>query len=111
MTLRQIVAVVRTSLLDQVLEHLRAIGVHSATVDPVDGMTTHPVRDAASYFGTLVSHSRLVLYADAPRVDQIVEVILASGSTGEHGDGLVAVLPVEQAYDIRTRQPFTPEHL
>ena len=111
MALRQVVAIVRTSLLDQVQERLRASGVHAAAVSSVEEMASGAARDAASYFGTLVNHSQIVLFADASRVDRIVEAILASASTGEHGDGLIAVLPVERAYDIRTQQPFTGENL
>ncbi|HVC20962.1 MAG TPA: P-II family nitrogen regulator [Vicinamibacterales bacterium] len=111
MAFKQIVALVRTSSLELVKERLGLEGVKAATVSPVEGIGLHSVLSAASYFGALVSHSRLDIYADESTVARIVDAILEAGHTGEPGDGLVAVLPVEQAYQIRTRQPLTADSL
>ena len=36
--------------------------------------------------------------------NSVVEIILEAGRTGNIGDGMIFVLPVEQIYRIRTRQ-------
>ena len=35
-------------------------------------------------------------------VEEVIQAVIAAARTGEIGDGRVFVLPVEQAYNIRT---------
>jgi len=36
-------------------------------------------------------------------VDDVVRIVMETARTGERGDGRVFVMPVEEAYTIRTR--------
>jgi nitrogen regulatory protein PII len=37
-------------------------------------------------------------------VDDIVRAVIDHTRTGEYGDGRVLIMPIEEAYSIRTRQ-------
>ncbi|MHB8772785.1 MAG: P-II family nitrogen regulator [Syntrophales bacterium] len=50
-----------------------------------------------------VTHVRLEIYCKAARANEIVDAIMDAAQTGLAGDGIVAVIPVEEVYRIRTK--------
>ncbi len=104
MSYKKINAIVRECCLDKVRRALQAAGAAGLTV-------TH-VRGAGEYvntFGrdTLSRHARIEVFAEDGNVERLVGAIHAAACTGQTGDGVVAVLPVEAFYHIRAATPVS----
>lgn len=101
MQFRKITAIVRRERLTTVEHRLVELGVPGITVTAVKGFGEY-----ANYFrgDLLVSHVRLEIFTTADRVEPLANTILDAASTGCEGDGLIAVLPVEDVIRIRTKQ-------
>jgi nitrogen regulatory protein P-II 1 len=102
MTYKKINAIIRECCLDKVREALVAAGAAGLTV-------TH-VRGAGEYANTfgrdnLSRHARLEVFAEEENVERLVQAIHDAAHTGQRGDGVVAVLPVEAFVHIRTEEP------
>ena len=50
-----------------------------------------------------VTHARLEIYCKASRVEEIAQAIMDTAHTGAPGDGIVAIIPVERLYRIRSK--------
>ncbi len=99
MEFRQIIAVFRVYLLEDVEKRLRDLGVKGITVSYVKGYGEYKqfyTKDC------LTDEARIEVFAMKDEVDAIVRAILESAHTGMAGDGLVAVLPAERIYRIRS---------
>lgn len=105
MDLKVVVAILRRDALETVESKLQQAGVQGITVTHSKGYGEHPnffARDAMS------EGVRIEIYTAADKADAIVRAIIDAAHTGEPGDGLVAVLPVERAFSIRTRSETVP---
>jgi nitrogen regulatory protein P-II 1 len=98
---RKITAIVRRERLPEIERRLVVAGVSGITVTAVKGFGEY-----ANYFrgDYLVPHVRIEIFTTADRVDDLTAAILDEASTGLAGDGLIAVLPVEDVIRVRTRQ-------
>ena len=101
----KITAIIRNGQLEPVEARLREIQVKGVSVTPVKGFGAY-----ANFFdpGWLSSHSRIEIFLSEPDVEPTVNAILETAHTGNPGDGIVAVLPVETVYRIRTRKVAQP---
>ncbi|MCR4374517.1 MAG: P-II family nitrogen regulator [Acidobacteria bacterium] len=106
MQFRKITAIVRQERLADVEHRLVELGVPGITVAPVHGFGEY-----ANYFrgDLLVPHVRIEIFTTPDRVESIASVILDAASTGCEGDGLLAVLPVEQLIRVRTKGAVDPD--
>lgn len=105
MTYKKINAVVRECCLDKVREALVAAGAAGLTV-------TH-VRGAGEYANTfgrdnLSRHARIEVFAREENVERLVSAVHDAAHTGQPGDGMIAVLPVDAFVHIRTEEPALP---
>jgi len=105
---KRIVAIIRKSTLEKVEERLRQIGVRGITVSPVMGYGEYA---NLCKNDLLVSNTRIEVFAEATAADAIVAALLETAHSGTEGDGLVAVMPVERLYRIRTGQPMTGDDI
>jgi len=98
MELKKITAIVRTGYLEPVEHALQAIEVAGITVTRVKGYGEH-----SNFFSSdwCCTHARIEIYTEQTRVQKIVSTIMDAARTGRPGDGIVAVLPVDQLYKIR----------
>lgn len=98
MEYRKITAIIRNSLLEKVEDRLRLVGVKGISVSRVKGFG-----DYANFFRNdlLTSHSRIEIFASAEEVKKIADTIMDYAHTGHPGDGLIAVLPVENILRIK----------
>jgi nitrogen regulatory protein P-II 1 len=101
-----IVAIVRSSKLNDVLEALFRTEVRGLTISRVQGHGGE-LQNVQTYRGVTVKMEltekiRLEIGVSDSFVGPTVEAILSSARTGEVGDGKVFVLPVEKVYRIRT---------
>ena len=105
MELRLIVAIIRPDALESVERRLQEIGVRGLTVTRGKGYGAY-----ANFFARdwLVDQVKIEIYAEEDRTESIAAAVLDTAHTGSPGDGIVAVLPVEKVFSVRTRSEEAP---
>ena len=104
--IRMVMAFVRPDKLSDVKQGLAEVGAPSLTVTNVSGRGSQPAK-TGQWRGEEYSvdlHQKVkveCVVADIPAED-VAEAIQETAKTGEPGDGKVFILPVEDAYQIRT---------
>lgn len=108
MELRKIVAIVQNHVLENVEGRLVDMRVKGISVTKVKGYGEY-----ANFFNPdwMVNHSRIEIFTQKARVEEIVTAIMEIAHTSMPGDGIVAVLPVEKLYRIRTKSEALPEEI
>ena len=98
MQLRKVTAIVRSGLLEAVEERLIGVGVRGVTITRVKGFGEY-----ADFYSRdwLTEHVRIEIFMSADRVAVVRDAIMSAARTGEQGDGIIAVLPLEELYRIR----------
>jgi len=106
--LRKVTAIIRVMVLEQVEERLKDLGVSGITVTRVKGYGEY-----ANFFRSdwTVEHARIEIFVWRERAEEIARAIVEAAHTGVPGDGLVAVLPVEAVYHVRTGEAVTRHDL
>ena len=106
MGLNYVIAVVRADALEGVERGLIDVGVRGLTVIKVKGYGKH-----ANFFTRdwLSEEAKIEIVAEDAKVEAIVNAIIDAAHTGDLGDGIVTVLPVEKFYRIRTRSEGLPD--
>jgi|SRR5579863_2022961 nitrogen regulatory protein PII len=104
--MKRIDSIIRPQSLDQVKEHLAAIGVQGLTVMDVRGFGRQKghmeVYRGTEYAVDFVAKLMLTVIAPDERVHEIVEAIMAGARTGKMGDGKIMVSPLDEVVRIRT---------
>ena len=98
-TLACVVAIVRTQSLDEVERRLKDLRVPGVSVSRVTGFGEYK-----NFFEPdwLSGHARVEIFVHAARADEIAGAILEAAHTGTPGDGLIAIVPVDTVYRVRT---------
>ncbi len=104
--MKLIVAIIKPFKLTEVKEALNEIGVTRMTVSEVKGYGRQKGHSEL-YRGTeyqidFVPKIRLEIAIDDSDLDQTVETLTRAAQTDSIGDGKIFVLPLEEAYRIRT---------
>jgi nitrogen regulatory protein P-II 1 len=119
--MKKVEAIIRPDRLQMVQDGLDELGISGLTVTEVVGCGAQRGYTEV-YRGTRANISlqrKVKVEAVIPdsRVDGVVEAIVKAARTGDVGDGKIFVLPVDQAYRIRTGesgdeivQHRVPEH-
>jgi nitrogen regulatory protein P-II 1 len=99
--------IVRQDKVDATTDALVALDVSGVTVTQVLGRGRRPT-PLATWRGRPYSVRHLPqimvdVVVDDYLVDDVVKVVIETARTGEQGDGRIFVIPVEEAYTIRTR--------
>jgi len=104
--MKMIVAVIKPSRLDAVLEAVTEAGASGLTVTEVRGYGRQKgkteVYRGAEYEVKLLPKVKLEIAVSNDMTDAVVEAITRSANTGKIGDGKVFVLDLEAALRIRT---------
>ena len=104
--MRLIKSIIRPNKVDDVKEALAKLGITGMTVTEVRGHGKQKGHTAIyrgkEYNVSLLPKMEIEVVVSDSLADQTVEAIVTSAKTGEIGDGRVFVVPVEQAYRIRT---------
>ena len=104
--MKMIVAVIKPSRLDAVLDAVTEAGVSGLTVTEVRGYGRQKgkteVYRGAEYEVKLLPKVRLEIAITDDMVGRIVEALGRAANTGKIGDGKIFVLDMEQAIRIRT---------
>ena len=104
--MKRIDAIIRPQNLEEVKEHLAAIGVQALTVTEARGFGRQKGHTEV-YRGTecavdFLPKIMLTIVASDGRVQEIVNAIVAGARTGKMGDGKIFVAPLEEVVRIRT---------
>lgn len=105
MDIKLIVAIIRSERLEPVEEKLKEIGVERINVSKVKGYGEYHDFFARTW---MVEEVRIEVFTRVDEVDAVTTAILGAAHTGLPGDGVVAVVPVEKFYLVRTRAEATP---
>ena len=101
MNFRKVIAIFRSSRLETVEDRLRSLRVQGLSVTKVKGFGEY-----ANFFESdwLCTHVRIEIFTSKLKADEIAKAIMEAAHTGIKGDGLVAIMPVESVYRIRTKE-------
>jgi nitrogen regulatory protein P-II 1 len=106
MEMRKVTAIFQENMLDKVESALCEIGVNGFTVTAVKGCGEY--RNYYSQDHTSC-HSRIEIYIEKEHAEKVAAAIMHAAHTGLEGDGIVAILPVESLYRIRTKSVIAQE--
>jgi nitrogen regulatory protein P-II 1 len=108
MELRKITAIIRSTALQDVEQKLRSMHVPGLSTTRVKGYGEY-----SNFFSRdpKVLHARIEIFAEKGRAEVIARAIVEAARTGTAGDGLVAILPVERIWRIRTGHEATEEEV
>lgn len=95
----KLTAIIRTEVLEPLETRLKQMGVPGITVSTVKGFG-----ECANFSSHdwKVSHARVELFVAEAQAEELTRTICELARTGEAGDGVVAVLPVDRLVRIRT---------
>ncbi|MDB5470240.1 MAG: family nitrogen regulator [Caulobacter sp.] len=104
--MKMIIAVIKPSRLDAVLDAVTEAGASGLTVTEVRGYGRQKgkteVYRGAEYEVKLLPKVKLEIAVPADIVETVIEAIVRSANSSKIGDGKVFVLDLEQALRIRT---------
>ncbi len=99
-------AIIKPFKLDEVREALSAIGVQGITVTEVKGFGRQKghteLYRGAEYVVDFLPKVKLEIAIKDDMLDQVIDAIEKSATTGKIGDGKIFVFNLEQAFRIRT---------
>ena len=105
-TMKLVTAIIKPFKLDEVREALSAIGVQGITVTEVKGFGRQKghteLYRGAEYVVDFLPKVKIEAAIKDDLLDQVIEAIEKSASTGKIGDGKIFVFELEQVYRIRT---------
>ena len=106
--MKRVECIIRPMKLDQVKIALGEVGVVGLTVTDVRGVGRQrghrETFRGADYVIDLPAKVKIEMIVPDEEVEEIIETVLNHAHTGEHGDGKIFVLPVEDAIRIRTEE-------
>ncbi len=100
MDYRKVTAIIRREVLEKVERKLQEIGVQGISVTKVKGYGEYTDFYSRDW---MVSHARVEIFTSEAEAEAIAQAIMEAAHVGQEGDGIIAVLPVEKLYRIRTR--------
>jgi len=100
MKYRKVTAILRYSFLEKVEQSLVSIGIDDISVTQVHGYGEYRNFYQAD---TMCEHARVEIYCLASQAKDIANCIMEKAHTGQAGDGVVAISPVEELLHTRTK--------
>ena len=103
--MKKIEAIIRKSKFDQVKEALHNVEVNFFSYWDVTGVGNEKeghVYRGISYSTSEIQRRYLSIVVSEPFVEKTINAILTTAATDKVGDGKIFILPVEEAYRIRT---------
>jgi nitrogen regulatory protein P-II 1 len=109
--MKLIVGIIKPFKLDDVKEAVKELGVQGLTVSDVQGFGRQrghtEVYRGAEYEIDFVPKVRVEVLVDDGDVERVVHKLVETARTGKIGDGKVWVVPVDDAWRIRTGETGT----
>jgi len=105
--MKKIEAIIRKTKFDEVKDALHEAGIEFFSFWDVRGVGE--TREGRIYRGvvyetTTIERIKLAIIVREKNVGKTIRAILDSAKTGEVGDGKIFIIPIEQAYRIRTEE-------
>ncbi len=104
--MKYIIAVMKPFKLEEVREALGALGVQGITVTEVKGHGRQRGHTefyrGAEYAVSFVPKVKIEVAVESKLAPKVVEAIQAAARTGQIGDGKVFMLPLDDAWRVRT---------
>ena len=103
--MKKIEAIIRKSKFDDVKEALHDVEVNFFSYWDVTGVGNEKeghVYRGISYSTSEIQRRYLSIVVSEPFVEKTINAILSNAATDKVGDGKIFILPVEEAYRIRT---------
>lgn len=101
-----VTAIIKPFKLDEVREALSAIGVQGVTVTEVKGFGRQKghteLYRGAEYVVDFLPKVKIEAAVKSDHIEQVIEAIEKSASTGKIGDGKIFISPIEEVIRIRT---------
>ena len=107
MEIKLIVSIVRRDRLQPVEEKLKEVGVERINVSKVKGYGEYRDFFAPDW---MVEEVRIEIFTRKDKAETIASAVMEAAHTGVPGDGVVAILPVDKLFLIRTKAEATPEN-
>jgi len=106
--LKKIEAIIREDKLNDVKDALREIGIVGMNISEIRGHGRQGgialVGRSGTYQVDMLPKIQLNIVLSEHNLEETIEAILESAYTGEAGDGLIFIYPVEEVIRIRTRE-------
>jgi len=104
--MKLVIAIIKPFKLDEVREALAAVGVQGITVTEVKGFGRQKghteLYRGAEYVVDFLPKVKVEVAIRDDMLDQVIETLEKSASTGKIGDGKIFVVSVDQVIRIRT---------
>jgi nitrogen regulatory protein P-II 1 len=104
--MKKLEAMVRPERMPVIKEKLRQIGISGMTISTVSGWSKqrelHLQWRGQPVAYDLLPKVKFEIVVPDESVDKVVDNIIESAKTGEHGDGVIFVSSIEQAFNIAT---------
>ena len=106
MSFVKIISIIRPEMLGKIEDTLQELNVPGVSITHVKGYGEY-----ANFFrhDRMVEHVQVEIFIEKKRDTEIAEQIMEVAHTGSEGDGIVAVIPVDCVYHIRTKQKCDDE--
>ena len=105
--MKKIEAIIRKSKFEDIRDALHAVEVNFFSYWDVTGIGNEKeghVYRGITYSTSEIQRRYLSIVVSDSFVDKTIKAIIDSGATDRIGDGKIFVLPVDEAYRIRTRE-------
>ena len=105
--MKKIEAIIRKSKFSNVKKALHDVEVNFFSYWDVTGLGNEKeghVYRGVTYSTTDIQRRYLSIVVSEPFVERTINAIIKSAYTGDVGDGKIFILPVEEAYRIRTKE-------
>src|SRR5918995_1923517 len=104
--MKKIDAIIRSERMPLVKERLRQLGIGGMTISTVSGWSKqrelHLQWRGQPVAYDLLPKAKFEIVIPDDQVDKVVQAVIESARTGEHGDGVIFVSTIEQAFNIAT---------
>jgi nitrogen regulatory protein PII len=106
--MKKIEAIIQPFKFEDVKTALTQAGIEGMTITEVKGFGRQKghkeIYRGSEYTVDVLPKVKIEVVAADDRVDTVVKTIMETAKTGKIGDGKVFVLPVDEAYRIRTEE-------
>lgn len=105
-SMKKLEAIIRSERMPLVKEKLRQIGVGGMTISTVSGWSKqrelHLQWRGQPVAYDLLPRAKFEIVLADDKVDKVADAIIESARTGEHGDGVIFISTVGEAFNIAT---------